>query len=39
MKAIVNSINNTKFKRLRMVLLMLLLMFYKKVSESIGLIF
>jgi hypothetical protein len=38
-QAIVNSINNTKFKTLRMALLMLLLMFCKKVSESIGLIF
>jgi hypothetical protein len=38
-QAIVNSINSTKFKTLRMALLMLLLMFCKKVSESIGLIF
>jgi len=38
-QAIVNSINNTKFKRLSMVLLVLRLMFCKKVSEFIGLIF
>jgi len=34
-QAAVNSINSTKFKRLRMALLM----FCKKVSESIGFIF
>jgi len=38
-QVIVNSKNSTKFKRLRMALLMLLLMFGKKVGESIGLIF
>jgi len=38
-QVIVNSINSTKFKTLRMALLMLLLMFCKEVSESIGLIF
>jgi cell division protein FtsW (lipid II flippase) len=38
-QAAVNSRNSTKFKTLTMVLLMLLLMFCKKVSESIGLIF
>jgi len=38
-QAIVNSINSTKFKTLMMALLMLLLMFCKKISESIELIF
>jgi hypothetical protein len=38
-QAAFNSINSTKFKTLMMALLMLLLMFCKKISEFIGLIF
>ncbi len=38
-QAAVNSRNSPKFKRVRMALLMLLLMFCKKVMKSIGLIF
>jgi len=38
-QAVINSRNSTKFKRLRMALVMLLLMFCTKISKFIGLIF